>query len=134
MFLVTMHRQFSFNFNLCSGTPGDLREFRNSVDMRFCILVSSEHNQVTLNILPVQHRQDLSVEGIDNTVGSGDDSPLAALLNIIDVKKHTKLMASSSLMDTASSSKHMNFVAVVAVAVAWVAGSFPSLIRSTKLE
>ena len=38
----TMHRQLSFNFNLCSGTPGDLREFRNSVDMRFCILVSTK--------------------------------------------------------------------------------------------
>ena len=34
-------------------------------------------------LFPVQHRQDLPVEGIDNTVGSGDDSPMAALLNTV---------------------------------------------------
>ena len=45
----------------------------------------------------MQHRQDLLVEGINDTVGTGDDGRLAALtvMNIIDVATTASLLSRS---------------------------------------
>ena len=40
--------QLQLNLSSCSGTPGDFRELRNSVESRLVNLVSSEHSRVTL--------------------------------------------------------------------------------------
>ena len=133
MLRVTMHRQLSFSFNSCSGTPGDFSELRNSVDRRLVNLVSFEHSRVTLNRETSAPCSIFKILWLRASTIRLVPVMMALWLHssTLSMSGSTKLMASFSSVVTAIGS---SFTRPVDVIVQCIDGRVPSPMRSTKLE